>query len=344
MIKFSIDKNSRTPFYTQLVRQFEKACKNGEIVEGETLPSMNALASSLDISRETAKKTYGILRDHGLVEPRQGKGFFVKGIGSSKYLRVLIISDVHSIYKQILLSAFQNKLSTRGDCDVTVLLHNQDIHLLNYFLDRNMDNYDWFVVVPHFPLDDETQKEVLKQLRRIPNRKLILLDRWPELLPGNYGAVYQDFERDAPEALEPYVPELKNKGRLNVIALDSSLYKQLIEEGLRSFANRFGINIVFYTGIPEKLMAGDICLILSSQHDNGLVALAKRIEEQGLTIGRDVFIISYNDIPLNELVLNGLSSISTDFEKMGETAAEMILTGRIRKVHNPFQLIRRNTF
>lgn len=344
MIKFSIDKNSRTPFYTQLVRQFEKACKNGEIVEGETLPSMNALASSLDISRETAKKTYGILRDRGLVEPRQGKGFFVRGIDGSKYLRVLIISDVHSIYKQILLNAFQKKLSTRGDCDVTVLLHNQDINLLRYFLDRNLDNYDWFVVVPHFPLDEETQKEVLKQLRRIPNRKLILLDRWPELLPGNYGAVYQDFGKDAPEALKPYVSELKNKGRLNVISMDSSLYKRLIEEGLCSFAHEFGINIVCGDGIPEKITVGDICLVLGSQHDNGLVALAKQIKEQGLTIGRDVFIICYNDIPMNELVLDGLSTISTDFEKMGETAAEMILKGEMRKVHNPFRLIRRNTF
>lgn len=344
MIQFSIDKNSRTPFYAQLVHQFEKACKNGEIAEGEALPSMNVLAACLDISRETSKKAYGILRDRGLVEPRQGKGFFVKGIGNSKYLKVLIISDVHSIYKQILLNAFQKKLSTRGDCEVTVLLHNQDINLLRYYLDRNLDNYDWFVVVPHFPLDDETQKEVLKQLKRIPNRKLILLDRLPELLPGNYGAVYQDFGKDAREALKPYVSELKSKGRLNVIALDSSLYKQLIEEGLSSFAYGYGINIVFSSGIPGKIKAGDICLVLGSQHDNGLVALAKQIRGLGLTIGRNVFIICYNDIPMNELVLGGLSTISTDFEKMGETAAEMILKGEMRKVHNPFRLIRRNTF
>ena len=33
-----------------------------------------------------------------------------------------------------------------------------------------------------------------------------------------------------------------------------------------------------------------------------------------------------------------------DFPAMGRSAAEMILSGEPRKVHNPFHLVRRNTF
>lgn len=344
MVSFKIDKDSRIAYYTQIVNQFEEGVKSGAIREGEVLPSMNDLAASLDVSRETVKKAYGILSDLSLVAPRQGKGFFVRSIADQKYLRVLIISDYHSVYKQILLSAFQETMSERGDCDTTVLLHNQDVNLLKYYLDRNLDNFDWYVVVPHFSLDADVQKEVVRQLGRIPNRKLILLDRWVKELPGNYGAVYQDFSSDAAAALEQYVDDLKDKKRLRVMALKSSMYKGQIEKNLKDFASSHGLEIVFGEGIPKKILSGDVCILLSSQHDNGLVALARKIEASGLEVGRDVFIICYNDIPLNELVLGGLTTLSTDFALMGHTAAEMILSGNLKKVHNPFRLVRRKTF
>ena len=61
-------------------------------------------------------------------------------------------------------------------------------------------------------------------------------------------------------------------------------------------------------------------------------------------IGKDVGLISYNDVPLNAVVLGGLTTISTDFEKMGTTAAEMILSGKMTKIHNDFRMTRRTTF
>ena len=39
-----------------------------------------------------------------------------------------------------------------------------------------------------------------------------------------------------------------------------------------------------------------------------------------------------------------ITTVSTDFKQMGRTAAEMILDRSPRKVHNPFGMIRRNTF
>ena len=343
MIRFFLDKNSRKPYYSQLLEQFEAAAKDGLLKEGEILPSMNVLANELDLSKETVKKAYGILCDRGLIEPRQGKGFYVKE-PQGKYQRVLIISDAHSIYKQILLSAFQNRLSEKGDYDVTVLVHNQNVDLLRYYLDLNLHAYDWFVVIPHFPFDCAIQKEVLRQLGRIPNRKLILLDRWTEDLPGNYGVVYQNFGNDACEALAPYADEIRGKGRLSIIAMDSSLYKNVIVEGLKNFAAENDIEAVISNGIPAEIRPGDVCLILSSQLENGLVAIKQKTEEAGLEIGRDVFIIGYNDFPLNDLVLGGLTTISTDFSLMGETAADMIVSGSPARIHNVFRLVRRKTF
>ena len=63
-----------------------------------------------------------------------------------------------------------------------------------------------------------------------------------------------------------------------------------------------------------------------------------------LTIGDEISVISYNDASINEIILDGLTSVSTDFRQMGETAADMIQTRNLSKVKCDFRLIRRSTF
>ena len=79
-------------------------------------------------------------------------------------------------------------------------------------------------------------------------------------------------------------------------------------------------------------------------YDTGLLTLARVAKEQGLVIGEDISVISYNDAPINEIILDGLTAVSTDFRQMGETAADMILTKNLSKVKCDFRLIRRSTF
>ena len=47
---------------------------------------------------------------------------------------------------------------------------------------------------------------------------------------------------------------------------------------------------------------------------------------------------------MNELVLDGLTTVSTDFQEMGRLAAGMILEKSLHKVHCPFRMTRRSTF
>ena len=75
--RLSINQSISTPIYTQILAQIEKYIINGEYPEGFPLPSMNSLAEELGISKETVKKAYLILKERGMVEARQGKGFYV---------------------------------------------------------------------------------------------------------------------------------------------------------------------------------------------------------------------------------------------------------------------------
>lgn len=341
-MRFTIDPDSKEAIYRQLVSQVEQALHSGKLKAGEQIPSMNELAAKLDISRETVKKAYSILVKKGLVQPKQGKGFYTADVNASTHPRVLVLFDKFSVYKQILFNAFAERLS--GAAEITILNHNQSIDLLEHYLDDNLDHFDYYILAPHFPLDEETQKRVVKQLARIPYRKLIMLDRLQPDFPGQYGAVYQDFENDIYDGLSEGLGPKRRTRTMRVITLPMSLYGGHITKGVKRFSTDHDIPAEFLHEVPDTIEKGDTFLVLNSQLDAGLVALARKIQQAGMVIGQDVFIISYNESDMNELVLGGLTTVSTDFREMGRLAADMILFRRLEKVHCPFHMNRRHTF
>lgn len=340
---FKIDTKSKESIYKQLVAQVERAIHDGHIQAGEHIPSMNELAARLDISRETVKKAYGILVEKRLIVPKHGKGFYAADMQAGGHPQILVIFDKFSVYKQILFNAFSESLS--GNAEVTIVNHNQSLDLLEYYLDNYLDDFDYYVVTPHFPLDKASQARAVKQLSRIPNRKLIMLDRLQPEYPGNnYGAVYQDFENDIYDGLSQGIASCRSIGSLRVITLPTSLYGSCICKGVDRFAKEHRIPVEYLISAPKDIHSGDTFLVLNSQLDAGLVSLAHVIEDAGLRIGTDVFIISYNESEMNELVLGGLTTVSTDFAQMGRTAADMILNRHLHKIHCPFRMNKRFTF
>lgn len=342
-MNISIQKDDNTPIYKQLVEFVINSIRSCNVSEGEMLPSMNELSDALDISKETVKKAYTILRDLGYIEARQGKGVFVKNPEDRETMRVLLIFDKLSTYKDCLLNAMTSKI---GDsAQITIRLHNQSIELFQYYLDECLDRFDYYVVTPHFPLDDDTQRRLAKQLVRIPNRKLIMLDYWIKDLPGNYGAVYQDFDHDIYGGLMEGLDRLRECGHLSVITTPSSLYHNAISASIRRFCRDNELSVDFHNCVSGDIVKkGDVFLLINGQLDTELNILARIAAAKGLEIGRDLYIISYNDSPINELVLGGLTTVSTDFSMMGDLAADMILTKSMAKVKSDFHLIRRATF
>ena len=105
------------------------------------------------------------------------------------------------------------------------------------------------------------------------------------------------------------------------------------------------IAVEFHTEIsPEIIREKEVYLILNSQYDLGLIELVRGARELHYKVGRDISIISYNESPINEIILNGLTTISTDVRHMGIHVARMILDRKPAKIKCDFHMIRRNTF
>jgi DNA-binding LacI/PurR family transcriptional regulator len=66
--------------------------------------------------------------------------------------------------------------------------------------------------------------------------------------------------------------------------------------------------------------------------EDDLVVLLGKIQETKFKVGRNIGIISYNETPWKKFILDGVTTISTDFKKIGEMAAEMVLNNDKKQV------------
>lgn len=74
-----IDTTSKTALFEQIIEQIKQQIYNGTLQEGDSLPSMRALAKDLKVSVITTKRAYEELEQAGYVLSSIGKGTFVAG-------------------------------------------------------------------------------------------------------------------------------------------------------------------------------------------------------------------------------------------------------------------------
>lgn len=78
-MRIILSQTSKTPLYLQIKEQIRDQIINGEIHEGDSLPSMRVLAKDLQVSVITTKRAYEELEGEGLLFSSVGKGTFVSG-------------------------------------------------------------------------------------------------------------------------------------------------------------------------------------------------------------------------------------------------------------------------
>jgi GntR family transcriptional regulator len=82
MIEFKLDPKSGVPFYRQVIDQIRYGIASGQLLVGEQLPTVRALAVELKVNLNTISKAYKELEIQNILETQQGTGTF---IGSAKF-------------------------------------------------------------------------------------------------------------------------------------------------------------------------------------------------------------------------------------------------------------------
>ncbi len=76
-MKLIINNSSMQPIYEQVAGQIKAMIMEGQLKEGDMLPSVRTLAKDLRVSALTVKKSYDALEQEGFVITVHGKGSFV---------------------------------------------------------------------------------------------------------------------------------------------------------------------------------------------------------------------------------------------------------------------------
>lgn len=332
----NIDDFSATPKYQQLANAIIKAVGEGKIQADEILPSINEMSYELDISRDTAEKAFKYLKGRGVLGSVPGKGYYVMAALPGQPYKILMLFNKLSEHKKIIYDSFAGKLGEQAGIDFYI--YNSDFGLFKKLLSRNLQEYTHVVVLPHFR---ERQQHLEELMNGIPREKLILLDKKLKGITGEYSAVYENFREDIYHALEQARERLQKYRSLHLVFPENTYYPEEIKEGFLQFCEDYAFPHSLVPDISEEPIRTGAVYINLREHD--LVALIEKIRSLELAIGKEVGIISYNETPLKKFILNGLTTISTDFAMMGELAAGLITGNTIARIEVPFRITLRQS-
>lgn len=312
---FAIDPAAETPKYKQIIDGVGEAIRAGRLRQGDALPSINEAADAHGLARDTVVKAYNRLKEMGLLDSAHGKGFHVTTDHYSAAVRVFVLFDSFTPYKETFYEAMRAEAGGRAELDI--YFHHFNPAVFAKQLADARGKYAAYAVMP-FPAP-----AVREALAGWDQEKLLLLDIDVDYPERRCAAVLQNHDAELERALEAAAERIKAYGSFVLVFPEDKHHPQSIKPAFRRFCRRHGIEHRIVTSLRgEPVAAGCAYFVIE---DTDLVALVKAARKDHLKIGREVGILSYNDTPMKEVVQHGISVVSVDFAELGRKAARQIL-------------------
>jgi DNA-binding transcriptional regulator YhcF (GntR family) len=334
----TINEYSKIPKYQQIINSILTAIENGEVKVEDKLPSVNELLIEFDISRDTIVRAYDHLKQLKLIESVPGKGYYIKRDDLVLKAKVFLLFNKLSAHKKIIYDAFSKTLGDAATIDFFIYENNYR-HFKKLIQASNQRDYSHYVIIPHFEEGGDDLVAFIK--KEIPLNKLIVLDKKLAALGTAIGSVYQDFEHNIYSALNELNPLLSKYKHIKLFFRKKTYQPVEIKKGFIKFCANYGYDFEVIEDLENRKIEKHTAYINLMEDD--LITLIKKIKRTDYILGKDVGVISYNDTPIKEILLDGITVISTDFKKLGEHAARIILEKKSIQFSNPFYVIPRNS-
>ena len=331
-----VDAYSITPKYLQIVNSVIREIENGLILVGDNMPSINELSIELDIARDTVERGYKHLKHIGVIDAVPRRGYYIKNIKFRQPLKIFLLFNKLSAHKKTIYDSFVATLGEQAVIDFYI--YNNDFLLFKKLIANNKNDYNHYVIIPHFMEGEENGSEIINT---IPKEKLLLLDKIIPGITGEYAAAYENFEKDIYNAMVQATDQLSKYHTLKIIFPSYSYYPVEILKGFKNYCQDYAFSYKVVHDIKNELVeAGEVYINVM---EDELVVVLEKLISSGFNIGSEVGVISYNETPIKKFILNGITTISTDFHQMGITAAQLILSNLKQKTEITFKLILRSS-
>lgn len=299
---------------------------------GDVLPSVNELSGNLGYSRETVVKAYNQLKQRGILQSKQGVGFFVSNNNPDLVQSIALVLYGFQTFQQDFYNRFRSSLGVQYKIDI--FFHHNNIDVFDSILDVIYGKYGMYVVAP---IQD---KQSLLKLEKINSDRLLLIDRY-QYIDENVSTVTQEFEHSMLRVLDELMESIQKYDSILLYYRDDMDYPSGIYSAVKNFTANQGIKLEVKNTFEEKdLRKGVLYFTIG---DSDLWSLLKATKENDYQLGVDIGVLSHNDTPVKEIILGGITTFSTDFNMMAEHAATFVKKRDFVSMITPSILIKRNS-
>ena len=309
--------DNKLPKYQQLINSLLLDIEMGELKAGERLPSINEASEECYLSRDTVERAYTELHKMGVITSIFRKGYFISESKVKLKTKVLLLVGKITDSNQELYNTLSDELGKNYSVDIFTF----DYKTKNFveILNQQLGNYHYYVVLPHLIEENE---ETHKTLKKIAGDRLIVLEQTFKDLQHQYAKVTLANLLNLDSIFNTHTNLFNKYKGFNLVLSDEVYFDANLITSLRNFCNNIQLDFQVLDGLEEDDFEKNQIYFTLNEAD--LVQTIRFAENMQWTIGKDLGIISLNDSPMKEILANGITVFSLEFNKIGEKVAEGI--------------------
>lgn len=313
---------------TQLADLISQAISMREFLEGDSLPSINELSRRYGVSRDTVFKAFSDLRERGIIDSTPRKGYFVTG----QVTNVLLLLDQYTPFKETLYNSFAKHLPVNYKVDL--LFHQYNERLFSTIVRESVGKYNKYVVMN---FDNE---RFSASLNKISPARLLLLD-FGKFEKERYSYVCQDFDESFYGALQRLDDRFSSYRKFVFLFPSSLKHPQSSKDYFFRFCQDYNLSGSVEEDVENLKVEKDTAYLAIKQQD--VVKVVKQGRLAGLKCGRDFGLLAYNDIPSYEVIDEGITALTIDWQQMGNEVARFVLDNAVVQKYLPTEVRFRNS-
>lgn len=313
---------------TQLADLISQAISMREFLEGDSLPSINELSRRYGVSRDTVFKAFSDLRERGIIDSTPRKGYFVTG----QVTNVLLLLDQYTPFKETLYNSFAKHLPVNYKVDL--LFHQYNERLFSTIVRESVGKYNKYVVMN---FDNE---RFSASLNKISPARLLLLD-FGKFEKERYSYVCQDFDESFYGALQRLDGRFSSYRKFVFLFPSSLKHPQSSKDYFFRFCQDYNLSGSVEEDVENLKVEKDTAYLAIKQQD--VVKVVKQGRLAGLKCGKDFGLLAYNDIPSYEVIDEGITALTIDWQQMGNEVARFVLDNAVVQKYLPTEVRLRNS-
>ena len=318
--------------YKQIISHIENSIESGLINKGDKLPSINKLKKDHGLSKDTILMAFNDLKSRGIIYSVLKKGYYVSSENINISKRIFLLFDDLNAFKEDLYRSFLKSLDKKIQVDLFFHYFNRD--LFEKYIKECSGSYTHYVIMPSL------FKNTNSVIKYLPAEKVYILDQTHDDL-FQYSSVYQNFDKTIYSNLNKASYLIKKYKKLIMIFDNKPSRPKGLLTGFKRFCSDMNYNFSIIESLEHRgIEKGDLYIIID---DENLLKILKKIKKLNFILAKDVGLVSYNDTILKEILEGGITTISTDFKKMGKALAKIIFEKKKVIIENPNDLIVRNS-